>query len=87
MTTISREVYETGQEPDYTIDDIAKVEYLRDGSIRLYLASEWRGGLRVEYTARVLTLDRLAEFGRALLIIAAEAHNHSQILDVVSGMH
>ena len=79
-----RDVYETGQEPDYTVDEIAKVEYLRDGSVRLYIASEWRGGLRVEYSARIMKLETLAEFGRALLVIAAEAHNEGEISHALS---
>ena len=73
-----RELYETGQDPDYTIDAIARVEYLTDGSVRLYIADEWRGGLRVEYSARVRSVEKLAEFGRALMQLAAEAHNETE---------
>lgn len=78
-----QEIFETGNEPDFTIDDIARVEYLSGGGVRLYLGAEWNHGLRVEYSVRVLSLEKLAEFGRALLIIAAKAHNREQGLPVV----
>lgn len=76
------EIWETGQEPDYTVDDIARVERLKDGTVRLYIASEWRGGLKVEYSARC-SIAKLAEFGRALLVIAAEVHNAEVFCQIV----
>lgn len=81
-----REIWETGQEPDYTIDDIARVETLTDGTVRLYVASEWRGGLKVEYSIRV-NKARLAELGRLCLVIAAEGAACDQILTCMAGMH
>lgn len=74
MPAAAREIWETGQEPDYTIDDIARVEPLRDGTVRLYIASEYRGGLKVEYTARC-SKARLAEFARLLLVIASDVQS------------
>jgi hypothetical protein len=87
MPERSRDIFETGQEPDFTVDEIARVEYLRDGSVRIYLAAEWRGGLRMEYSARVLNLEKIAAFGRALLVIAAGAHECEEMARVISGLH
>lgn len=82
----SGEIWETGQEPDYTVDEIARVERLKDGTVRLYIASEWQGGLKVEYSVRC-SKTKLAEFGRALLILSAEVHNvemFGQLLEKVT---
>lgn len=81
-----KQIWETGQEPDYTVDEIARVEPLSDGTVRLYIASEWQGGLRVEYSVRVNKV-RLAELGRLCLIIAAEAHNREAIWHLAEVTH
>ena len=71
---IEKTILETGQEPEYTIDDFGEVEYLKDGSVRIAVCSEWRGGLRTEYQVRI-RISTLAELGRKCMQIAAEAHN------------
>jgi hypothetical protein len=86
MPAGGKEIFETGQEPDFTIDDIARVEPLKDGTVRLYIGSEWQGGLRVEYSVRV-SKEKCALFGRLLMVIAAEVHNCEAILGVAETAH
>jgi hypothetical protein len=83
---IEKTIYENGSEPEYTIDDFARVEYLKDGMVRICVASEWRGGLRVDYSVRV-NKTKLAELGRACLVIAAETHNAEQFDFVLQTAH
>jgi len=70
----ARPIYETGNEPEYYVEDIARAESLGGGMIRLYVASERQGCLRIEYTV-VLRKERLAEIGRFCMEVAANAHN------------
>lgn len=70
----AKKAFETGCEPEYCIDDFGSVEYLKDGSVRIAVCSEWHGGLRTEYQVRI-RIPTLAELGRKCLAIAAEAHN------------
>ena len=86
MPASAKTIYETGQEPDFTIDDIARVEPLKDGTVRLYIASEWQGGLRVEYSVRI-SKEKCAIFGRLLMVIAAEVHNSEVIWSVAETAH
>lgn len=71
-------IYETGQEPEYVVDQIVRVEPMKEGLVRLYVASERERAVRVEYTV-VISTEKLAEMGRLCLVIAAEAHNEQQL--------
>lgn len=68
------ELIETGTEPEYFITHLAKAEPLKNGLMRLYIASERRDHLRLEYTV-VVSPRELAEMCRAGLLIAADMHN------------
>lgn len=79
-------VYETGNEPDFTVDDIPRVERLSDGTVRLYCAAFWKDGVRIEYSVRC-NKARLAEFGRLLLVIAADVHNADTLEERIESTH
>lgn len=69
-----RDVYETGNEPEFLIEDFARYEDAGNGMVRVYVASR-RGNLnRVEY-AFICCPETLARLGRTALLIAAEAHH------------
>lgn len=86
MPSSGKQIFETGQEPDFTIDDIARVEPLKDGTVRLYIASEWQGGLRIEYSVRV-SKEKCAVFGRLLMVIAADVHNAEIFWEQLEATH
>lgn len=68
---IGRETYETGAEPDFKIDNIARYEDAGDGMIRLYICSH-RGAMdRVEYSAHC-SPETLMRMARTCETIAAE---------------
>jgi hypothetical protein len=63
------ELYETGTEPEFFIQRIAKVEVAEEAVFRVYIASRRRDCLRLEFTA-LMTPSAAAEIGRALLRFA-----------------
>jgi hypothetical protein len=66
-----REIFETGAEPDYQINDIIRYEDAGDGMIRLYFASH-RGNMdRIECTAHY-SPETLMRLGLRCQQIAAE---------------
>lgn len=81
----SRTIIETGCEPEYTVDDYGVVEYLRDGSVRIPVCSEWKGALRTEFFVRIRK-EALARLGRRALEIAADSHNADQLAELVLGV-
>lgn len=68
------DLYETGTEPEFFVQKIAKAEPVNDGMVRVYLSTMRQNHLRLEYTVLV-TITDLAEMGRECLRIAAEGHN------------
>lgn len=78
MPASAKDILETGNEPEYTIDDFGSVDYLKDGSVRIAVCAEWKGALRVEYYVRI-RIETLAELGRRCSQIAAEAHTEETI--------
>jgi hypothetical protein len=70
----TRELIETGMEPEYFVSAMPRAEIASVGNVRLYLAAEKHGILRLEYTA-VVPIELLAAMGRQLLDIAARGHN------------
>lgn len=79
-------VFESGNEPDFTVDEIVRAEPLKDGMVRIYIASEWRDGLRIEFSVRV-GKARLAAMARRCLSIAAEVHNLDEFSDILGLAH
>jgi hypothetical protein len=74
MPAGARQIFETGNEPEYYVEEIARVEPLGGGIVRLYVASERQGSLRVEYTV-IMRMDRLADIGRVCMAIATEPNS------------
>lgn len=68
------ELHETGTEPEFFVSHIARAEPAGDGCVRLYIAAERHGYLRLEYTV-VTTTAGLASMARQALTIAADTHN------------
>jgi hypothetical protein len=75
----TRELFETGAEPDYSIFDLERWEEAGDGNIRVYVTSRRGKTDKTEYSF-TCTPDRLARVCRKGLMFAAEAHNAMQIV-------
>jgi hypothetical protein len=86
MPAEAKQIIETGNEPEYYVEDIARVEPLGGGMVRLYIASERHNSLRIEYTI-VLRKEKLADIGRMCLCIAADTHNNDLLWMETEGAH
>jgi hypothetical protein len=65
------DVFETGNEPDYYITDILRVEPANDHDVRFYLASKRNSVLRLEYSA-VISKNALRPMAKQLIELADE---------------
>lgn len=63
------DVFETGNEPDYYITDILRMEPANDHDVRLYLASRRNSVLRLEYSA-VIAKSALRPMAQQLIDMA-----------------
>jgi hypothetical protein len=72
--TTNREIYETGNEPEYVVNDLSRWEDAGDGMIRVFVVSH-RGKIdRVEYSV-VCSPERLDYICRKGHMFAAEAQS------------
>lgn len=65
---------ETGAENEYFITHIAKAEPAANGCLRLYVAQERNGELKLEFTV-VGTVQSFAMMARDVLRMASDQHN------------
>lgn len=86
MPASGKAILENGHEPEYVVDQIARVEPMTNGMVRLYIGAERQGAVRVEYSV-VISTKALAEVGRMCLIIAADAHNCAEMWNILETAH
>ena len=68
------EVVETGNEPEYVINCIARAEPAGSGTVRLFMGSRRSRTVKVEFSV-VVTLADLASMASEGQAIAADTHN------------
>lgn len=70
----TRDLIETGMEPEYTIQALCRFEPVGNHSVRLYFASQRGDYYRLEFTC-VCPVELLAIMARQCSGIAADSHN------------
>lgn len=65
------DVFETGNEPDYYITDILRIEPANDHDVRLYLGSKMNSLLKLQYSV-VISRNALRPMAQQLIEMADE---------------
>jgi hypothetical protein len=78
------DVFETGNEPDYYITDILRMEPAGEHDIRIYLASRRNNVLRLEYSA-VVSRDALRPMAQQLIEMADSLDGPCNIVKFPTG--